>query len=152
MLIGQLVNGKAVDLPESTEGKYTLIGMSWSKKAQESFESWVNPAWSKFVAKTGMMDELYDINLYFVPMFVGTKKSAMDNVMKRMKAKSDPDFFPYVLFYKGDLKLYEEKLKLKDPAKTYLFLLDATGKIVHTTSGRYTENKMLEIEKIILEN
>lgn len=152
MLVGQLVDGKAVDLPESVAGKHAIIGLSWSKKAQEDFETWVNPMWSKFVAKTGMMDNLYDVNLYFVPMFVGTKKAAMDNVMNRMKAKSDPDIFPYVLFYKGDLKPYQETLSLKDPSKPYLFLLDDQGVIVYSTSGMYTRKKMEEIEKILLDN
>ncbi|MGY8954351.1 MAG: hypothetical protein ACKVJP_13415, partial [Flavobacteriales bacterium] len=88
-LIGQLVDGKAIDLPESVQGNYTILGLSWSKIAEESFESWINPSWSKFVAKTGMLEEMYSVNLYFIPMFVGTKKAAMD----KMKAKSDPDFF-----------------------------------------------------------
>jgi len=152
MLIGQKVDGKVVDLPESVEGKYTLIGLSWSKKAQENFETWVNPSWSKFVVKTGMMDGLYDINLYFIPMFVGTKKAAMDKIMKNMKAKSDPEIFPYVLFYKGDIGPYEKSLKLNDDTKPYIFLLDASGKIVYATSGRYSEKKMLEIETILLES
>jgi hypothetical protein len=152
MLVGQLLNGKAVDLPESVAGKYTLVGMSWSKKAQPDFESWISPVWNKFVLKTGMLDKMYDINLYFVPMFVGTKKSAMDNVMKQMKAKSDSDIFPYVLFYKGDLAPYEKSLGLSDKTKPYVFLLDSTGKIVYGTSGRFNDDKMLEIEKILLEN
>ena len=112
----------------------------------------MNPVWNKFIAKTGMMDDFYDIHTYFIPMFVGTKKSAMDNVMKRMKAKSDPDIFPYVLFYKGDIGPYEKQLGLRDATKPYIFLLDAAGKVVYSTSGRYTEDKMLEIEKILLEN
>jgi hypothetical protein len=152
MLIGQLVDGKRIDLPESAQGKYTLIGMSWSRKAEEGFESWVSPVWNKFVLKSGMMDKLYDINVFFIPMFVGTKKGAMDNVMKRMEAKSDPEIFPYVLFYKGDLKPYEKHLGLEDETKPYVFLLDSTGRIVYSTTGRYTEKKMLEIEKILLEN
>ena len=62
-------------------------------------------------------------------MFLGTKKAAMGKIMDKMKAKSDSDFFSYVLFYKGDLGPYENKLKLKDPSKPYIFLLDKTGKL-----------------------
>lgn len=151
-LIGQTVEGKVIDLPESVSGKYTLLGMSWSRKAEADFVTWVNPAWNKFVLKSGMMDGLYDINMYFIPMFVGTKKAAMDNVMKRMKAESDPEILPYVLFYKGELDIYQKQLKLKDDTKPYIFLIDKTGKVVYSTSGKYTEEKMLEIEEILLEN
>ena len=53
----------------------------------------------------------------------------MGKIMDKMKAKSDPYFFSYVLFYNGDLGPYENKLKLKDPSKPYIFLLDKTGKL-----------------------
>ncbi len=152
MLIGQTVNGDVVDLPDGIKGKYSLIGIAYSKKSQEEFESWVNPVYNKFIAKTGMMDDLYDINTYFIALFTGAKKSAMDGVMKRMKAQSDELILPYVIFYKGDIVVYQEKLGLKDKSKAYVFLLDGAGKIVYSTSGNYTKKKMLEIEKLILED
>lgn len=150
MLIGQTADGKVVDLPESAGGKFTLLGMAWSKKAEPAFESWVNPVYNKFIAKTGMMDDMYDVNTYFIPMFTGVKKNAMNGVIEKMKAKSSEEIFPYVLFYKGDLDPYEESLQLKNKEYPYVFLLDPEGKIVWRTKGRYNEDKMLEIEKLVL--
>ena len=69
-----------------------------------------------------------------------------------MKAKSDENIFPYVLFYKGEIEMYKQKLKLDDKSKAYVFLLDSVGKIVYSTSGIYTKKKMLEIEKLIIED
>ena len=152
MLIGQTLSGEVIDLPESVQEKYTIIGVAFSKNSQEQFESWVNPVYNKFIAKTGMMDDLYDVNAYFIALFTGAKKSAMDGVMKRMKAKSDENIFPYVLFYKGEIEMYKQKLKLDDKSKAYVFLLDSVGKIVYSTSGIYTKKKMLEIEKLIIED
>lgn len=151
MLIGQTANGDVVDLPDGAKGKFTLIGIAYSKNSQDQFESWVNPVYNKFIAKTGMMDDLYDINPYFIALFSGAKKSAMDGVMKRMKAKSDELILPYVVFYKGDIAIYKDKLSLQDKASAYIFLLDGNGKIVHQTEGIYTRKKMEEIEKLILE-
>lgn len=151
MLIGQTVDEEVVDLPDAAKGKFTLIGVAYSKKSQDDFESWVNPVYNKFIAKTGMMDDLYDINTYFIALFSGAKKSAMESVMKRMKAKSDESIFPYVVFYKGDIGIYEDKLSLKDKNQAYVFLLNSAGKIVYSTSGKYSKNKMLEIEKLILD-
>lgn len=150
MLIGQKIDGQAVDLPESVAGKYTLMGMAWSKKAEPAFESWINPVYNKFIAKTGMMDDMYDVNIYFIPMFTGVKKGAMDDVMAKMKAKSSEEIFPYVLFYKGDLEPYEKSLKLDNKEFPYIFLVDPQGKIVWKEKGRYSEDKMLEIEEIII--
>lgn len=151
MLIGQTLDEKTVDLPDAAKGKYTLVGVAWSKKAQEEFESWVNPIYNKFIAKTGMMDDLYDVNTYFVALFTGAKKSAMDGVMKRMKAKSDQRIFSHVVFYKGDIGIYQEKLKLKQKEKAYVFLISPVGKIVFSSVGKYSEDEMLKIEKLILE-
>ena len=150
MLIGQKIDGKAVDLPEGTQGKFTLLGMAWSKKAEPAFESWINPVYNKFIAKTGMMDDVYDINVFFIPMFTGVKKGAMDDVMDKMKAKSSEEIFPYVLFYKGELEPYEASLKLENKEFPYIFLLDKTGKIVWKIKGRFSEDKMFEMEQIIL--
>ena len=69
MLIGQTVSGEVIDLPESVQEKYTIIGIAFSKNSQEQFESWVNPVYNKFIAKTGMMDDLYDVNTYFIALF-----------------------------------------------------------------------------------
>lgn len=152
MLIGQTVNGEVIDLPEYVQEKYTIIGIAFSKNSQEQFESWVNPVYNKFIARTGMLDDLYDVNTYFIALFTGAKKSAMAGVMKRMKAKSDEKIFPYVLFYKGEIDIYKQKLKLEDKSKAYVFLLDSKGKIIYSTAGVYTKNKMLEIEKLILDD
>lgn len=43
-------------------------------------------------------------------MFLGTKKAAMGKIMDKMKAKSDSDFFSYVLFYNGDLGPHENNI------------------------------------------
>ncbi|MGB0402704.1 MAG: hypothetical protein ACPGEG_01320 [Salibacteraceae bacterium] len=152
LLVGQTLNGKVVELPDALEGKYSLITMAFSQKSQNELESWLNPVYNKFIAKTGMMDGMYDVNVLFVPMFTGAKKSAMQSVMKSMKAQSDPEIFPHVLFYKGEIGFYEKELGLLDENKPYVFLLDLNGNVVFRTSGRYTEDKMLEIEKILINN
>ncbi len=151
MFVGETLKGQVVDLPESVSGKFSLIGIAYSKKSQDEFESWVSPVYNKFIAKTGMLDDLYDVDPYFIALFSGAKKSAMEGVMKRMEAKSDQRIFPYVLFYKGAIDFYKEKLSLNDKSKAYVFLLDGAGKIVYATSGSFTSKKMEAIEKLILE-
>lgn len=152
LLIGQTLDGKILELPESASGKYSLITMAFSEKSQSELESWLNPVYNKFIVKTGMMDEIYDVNVFFIPMFTGAKKSVMESVMKSMKAQSDPEIFPYVLFYKGELGLYEKELGLSEENKPYIFLLDPSGNVVFRSIGRYNDDKMLEIEKILIKN
>ena len=57
-----------------------------------------------------------------------------------------------MLFYKGDIEIYQQKLKLDDKSKAYVFLLNEQGQIVYSSSGIHTKKKMLEIEKLILDD
>lgn len=57
-----------------------------------------------------------------------------------------------MLFYKGDIEIYQQKLKLDDNSKAYVFLLNEQGQIVYSSSGIHTKKKMLEIEKLILDD
>jgi len=150
-LAGETLADKVVELPDNVKGKFAVIGMAYSKKASDDFNTWVSPVYNKFIAKTGMMDALYDVHVYFVPMFTGAKKAGKEKAMSEMEENGDKEAFPYVLFYKGDLEIYAEKLGLDDNKVPYVFLLDPSGKVVYATSGAYTEKKMLAMEKIILD-
>lgn len=143
------LNDKTVSLPSDTKGKFTIICLSYSEEAESDLQTWFEPAYDKFIAKTGMMDAAYDVGLYFVPMFVGSKTAALPIVRKRMKAEVQADIQPHILLYKGELEPYKETLKMVDKKKPYIFLLDKTGKIVYTTSGSYTEDKMDAIDDLI---
>lgn len=145
-LIGETLDDKAVQLPRDTKGKITLIGMAYSKDAEKELETWLNPVYNKFIAKTGMFDGDYDVNLYFIPMFTGVNQVTAGTTKKKVKEETDKQFHPYVLFYKGDLKKYREQLDFEKSNKPYFFVLDKEGKIIATTSGAYSDEKMEELE------
>lgn len=149
MLVGQTLDSKVIDLPEGIRGKYALIGMARSKNAEPDFETWVHPVYNKFIAKTGMMDDVYDIHTFFIPMFTGIRKGAMDDVMQRMKAKSSKEIIPHVLFYKGDDEPYNRPLGMQDKDKPYIFLIDKEGTILLRFTGRFKDAYMDQIEKMI---
>ena len=43
--------GKLVDLPNDTKGKYTLLGLAFSKKSEDDLNTWVEPVYWKFIDK-----------------------------------------------------------------------------------------------------
>ena len=55
------------------------------------------------------------------------------------------------MFYKGELKEYKESLDFEHKDVPYFFVIDKEGKIVYATSGRFTDDKLSEIEEIIEE-
>jgi hypothetical protein len=147
----ETVEDKKVNLPQDVKGKYTLLGLAYSKKSEDELNSWFQPVFEKFIQKTkGVLAGFtYDVNVYFVPMFTGINAAATGTAKRKAIKNIDPQLLPYVLFYKGELKPYKETLEFDKKDVPYFFVLDPTGKIVHATIGKYTEDKMDEIEAVL---
>jgi hypothetical protein len=147
----ETVEDKKVMLPKDVNGKYTLIGLAYSKKSEDELNSWFQPVFEKYIQKTkGLMGGFgYDVNVYFVPMFTGINAAATGTAKRKALKNIDPQLLPYVLFYRGELKTYKEALEFDKKDVPYFFVLDPTGKIVYTTMGKYTEDKMDEIENVL---
>lgn len=145
------VEDKKVKLPDDVKGKYTLLGLAYSKKSEDELNSWFQPVFEKFVQKTtGLMATFsYDVNVYFVPMFTGVNAAATGTAKRKAIKNVDPQLLPYILFYKGELKPYKEALDFEKKDIPYFFVLDATGKIIFATSGKYTADKMDKIEEVM---
>lgn len=142
----ETLDDKIVNLPADIKGKSSIICLAYSDDAEKDLKTWYEPAYDKFIAKTELMSDVYDINLYFIPMFSGAKEAAANGAKKQMKETVQEDIQPHLLVYKGELDSYKDKLKMDDKKKPYIFVLDKEGKIVFVTSGPYTEDKMDDIE------
>lgn len=151
LLEAETADDKKVSLPEDVKGKYTLLGLAYSKKSEDELNTWFEPIFSKFVQKTsGLMAGMgYDVNVYFVPMFTGIQAAAAGTAKKKAVKNVDPQLLPYILFYKGELKKYKEELDFERRDIPYFFVLDPNGKILYATSGSFSEEKMDQIESVI---
>ena len=148
-LAGETLEGESTELPKSVNGKVTLVGLAYSKKAEEALLTWYTPMYDKFVLKRGIFDHLYNVNMFFVPMYTGAKKMAYETSMKKLRESNRKDLFPYILFYKGELEVYADKLKMDNKNLPYFFVLDENGKILYATKGLFNEQKMEKIEEIL---
>ncbi len=150
-LEAETVDDEKVMLPADVSGKYTLIGMAYSRKSEDELNSWFQPVFQKFIQKTGgVFSGLgYDVNVYFVPMFTGVNAAATGTAKRKAVKNIDPQLLPYVLFYRGEIKTYKEALDFEKKDIPYFFVLDPDGKIVFATSGKYTEEKMDAVEEHI---
>lgn len=148
----ETVEDKKVKIPDHVKGKYTLLGLAYSKKAEDELNSWFSPVFEKFVRKnTGsLFDGMgYDVNVYFIPMFTGVNAAATGTAKKKALKNVDPQVLPNILFYKGELKQYKEALDFEKKDTPYFFVLDADGKIVYATSGKFSIKKLDEVEEVI---
>jgi hypothetical protein len=150
-MTAETVEDKKVNLPLDVKGKYTLLGLAYSKKSEDELHSWLNPVYNKFIRKpTGMMEGLgYDVNVFFVPMFTGINAAATGTAKKKAIKNIDPALLPYILFYKGELRTYKEALDFERRDIPYFFVLDPNGKIVFATSGAFSDQKLESVEEVI---
>ena len=148
-LMGENLENKNVKLPSAAKGKYCLIGMASSKKAEADLKTWMQPVYNLFINQNTFFAIDYNVDIFFIPMFSGVNKAGYNSVMKKTKKELDTELQPYVLFYKGSLDPYKEHLK--DKKKPYFFVLDENGKIVYSTSGKYTVKKLDKIESFVSE-
>lgn len=150
-LSGETFSGKNISIPKDTKGKKTVVGICFSKDAEEELKTWLNPVYNLFVVKKDTNDFFsaavnYDVNFYFVPMLNKVNQVLENGSKKKIKEGTDKEFWPYLVFYTGETKTHIEALKVADKKIPYFLVLDATGKIVHVVSGKFTQAKMDSIE------
>ena len=147
----ETVEDEVVILPRDTQGKYTLLGLAYSKKSEDDLNTWFEPVYLKFIAENkGLFASFgYDVNVFFIPMFTGVKAAAAGSAKKKAAENIDARLLPHVLFYKGNLNTYKDALAFEKKDVPYFFVLDESGKIVYATSGAYSEGKMTEIESLL---
>lgn len=152
-LEGETLDGTAVSLPEGSQGKYTLVGMAYSKRAEQDLQTWFLPVYRAFVQDregAGLFASFsYDINVYFIPMFTGAKRVASAPAFDSAKRNLDDRLHPLVLFYVGGLDEYRKALEFEGKNKPYFFLLDEEGTIVWAGSGKFTEEKLQAIQTFL---
>ena len=154
LLEAETVNDEMVKLPRETKGKYTLLGLAYSKKSEKDLNTWFNPVFNKFIQPKlgggGLFSAFaYDVNVYFVPMFTGINAAATGTAKRKAAKNIDSRLLPYILFYKGKLKPYKDSLSFEKKDVPYFFVLDESGKIVYATTGAYTESKMDALEEVM---
>src|SRR5258706_1293238 len=150
-MVVETAEDKKVNLPGDVKGKYTLLGLAYSKKSEDQLNTWFNPVFTTFIQKnTGQMATFnYDVNVFFVPMFTGINAATTGSAKRKAMKNIHPELLPHILFYKGELKKYKEELDFEKKDIPYFFILDADGKIVFATNGVYSDAKMESIEAVL---
>jgi hypothetical protein len=148
---GLSAEDKKINIPESSKGKYALICFASSKKAQADLESWLNPVYNRYIAKTGFMDDMFDVDVFFVPVFSGAEGTMEATIKKRFRETAQKDVWPHLIFADKGLKEILAPLKMTNESVPYFFFLDKTGKITYQTSGAFSEEKFDAIDELVVE-
>ncbi|RYD75533.1 MAG: hypothetical protein EOP53_16315 [Sphingobacteriales bacterium] len=139
-LTATTLSGKPVTLPKQTEGKFAVLGIAYSIKAQDDLNTWYQPIYSQV-----MENKFIPAQVYFIPMTGNIKGMSQDKIKSKMKEGMDSEWHKYVLVYQQDPDNYIKELNMTEKEKPYIFVLNPRGEIVYQTSGEFTEKKMESI-------
>jgi hypothetical protein len=146
-LVGENTEGHSVELPKASAGRYCLVAIGASKKAEPALQEWYEPAYLRFIAKQGLMVSDHEVDLWLVPIFTGLNKAGFGPSMKRLKEEADPEVAARVVFVKDDAAALLQALGIKDRDVPYFLLFDAQGKLVHREQGAYSVEKLDALEE-----
>jgi hypothetical protein len=146
---GETVENKSLTFPQDLKGKYSLLCFASSQKAESDLWSWLDPVYQRYIAKTGLMDDMYDVNVFFVPVLTGTNVAFATTIKKKFKEAAQDDMKSHVLFCDKDGKELLKKLDMESNDVPYFILLDPEGKIIYRTNGRFTDEKFDAIDDLI---
>ena len=146
----ETLSGETVKLPDSFQGKYALIGVGTSKKAEYELKTWQIPVYNKFIAKTGLMDEMYDVEVCFLPLFTGISKAAKNRVVKKLKENNESVVYDNLYIYSGPRDPFKE-FGIDDKSTPYFFLLNKSGRVIWEAEGRFKQSYFDEIEGFLIQ-
>ncbi len=149
-LNGETADGQAVTLPLKNAKAHTIVGIAYGKAAGPLLEGWYEPAYLRFVAQHGLFAGAYDVDVFFVPLFVGANKAAYEPSMRRFRKSASPEIVDLVVFAKGELEPLQAALGLKNKDVPYFFVLDAQGSIVHRAEGAFSDAKLDAMEEVLM--
>jgi hypothetical protein len=145
---------KPLNLPTDTKGKYTIIGMCFSKDAEGDIQTWLNPLYNAYVVKHEGNEAFgvaatADVNFYLMPKFSLLNQVFEKGSKNKIKDQTDKAFWPNLMFYTSGLKDYKKQLEIAETSQPVIFVLDKTGKIVHIERGVCNEKKLSAIDDVV---
>jgi hypothetical protein len=144
----EMISGEKVILPQNFEGKYVLMGIGTSKKAEEDLKTWQQPIYNKFIAKTGIMDDMYNVEVCFIPLFTGTAQMAKSKVIKKLKENNEPMVINHVYIYSGAREAFAS-VGVDERSEPYFILVDGSGRIVWIEQGHFKQSYFDDVEAIL---
>lgn len=145
------LNDKSINIPQDTEGKFTLIGIAFSQDAQNDLYSWSQPVFSEFMDENNLSSLVYDPNVYLILLFGGANQLAYKSAKEQIVQGTDESLKDNVVLYKGKMLDYRKILGLKSRKKPYFFVLDKSGNIIFRTEGRYKREILDKVGDLIEE-
>ncbi|HWY38141.1 MAG TPA: hypothetical protein VNY73_06250 [Bacteroidia bacterium] len=145
---------KPLNLPADCKGKFSIIGMCFSKDAEGDLQTWLNPLFNAYAIKQSGNEAMgvaptADVNFYLMPKFSLLNQVFEKGSKNKIKTQTDKGFWPNLMFYTSGLKDYKKALEIAETAQPVIFILNPEGVIVHIERGVCNDKKMSAIDDVV---
>jgi hypothetical protein len=141
--------GASVAFLPATAGKPAVIFVQTNSSDDKVLQSWVDPLVQKFINKSGVLDALFESELYFLAFLNSAEALVLEKSRNKLQ-KELPDEMRGRCYYTLESSETLENVVLNG-AGSYIVVVDALGTILGTVQGDYTEQKMELIEDLLSE-
>lgn len=145
------ISGKHVQMPAELKGGYALVGIGMGKKAEDALRTWQTPVYNKFIAKTGLMDDMFDVKVVFLPVFTGASRAAKGKIVQKLKENNESLVIDHVYIYSGNSQPFDD-IAVDDRSEPYFLLLDPNGKIIFAVKGDFRQKYLDQIDEILMKS
>lgn len=135
------LEGKILKVPEHFSGNTNLVIAAYLREQQVDVDTWV--------AKLDKFNEIFpDLKFYELPIIDKSStifRFYVNNGMRR--GITDSEKRRLVITVYTDVKQFLQLTEMKTVDEIAVFLLDSNGKIIAKTAGKYSEDKLKELQK-----
>ncbi len=134
---------------ENLFGKgFVLIGIGTSQKAENELRTWQVPVFNRYITKTGLMDQMYDVKVWFIPLFTGASQISKPNVVKKLRENNEKLVIDNLLIYSGPREPFNE-FGVDDKKEPYFLLIGADGRVKWAARGIFQQKYIDQIQEVL---
>jgi len=144
----QDLENRTITFP-TTEGSNTVVVITFSDNAEEQLKTWIDPLYQKFVAKSGMLDGLFNADIKLLSFVSVAQLAVIKMNASAIKKDLPAPLVNSVLYTTSSPDNVKVQISFKNEKTVYVLVLSPEGKILKQVSGAFTEDKMESIEDVL---
>lgn len=129
----EFLNGKPAVLPDAAAGRIALVAFGLTYDSRFAVENWVARFRKDF-------EKNPQVTFYEVPMIGGMSRLGKWFIDRGMRGGTPLADQSHVITVYGGVVPWKQRLGFKDPHSAYLLLLDPTGTVQWSYSGKFEES------------
>jgi hypothetical protein len=143
------VSMEKINFPVIDHALSQVVLISFNRNAEKEASTWIDPLVQKFVRKSGLLDAMFEANLYSLSFLSESEFLQVKLAEDRLKSEIPTELHSATLFTHASKDSLKQILSGK--SSVYVAVISSSGKLLGFVQGDFSEDKMEKIEQLILD-